>query len=377
MSNLNLDKSSENNQDSFFHKMHYNKNDVVNEEVNRTFCCNLNRKNEVNNIENLCHKENMPKIQVIIERKENPLLEITPDIYENALKDQTKNRPNYSKIFRRNYNKEKRKALFEWIALCLTRFQNPFDTETLYCIYNILDRYFEKTKTVPNDLKLYAITAFFIAAKYEEIYTPDSCDYVELLENKYNIKNIVACEIEVMKAINFDCYFISPFFFLNFYFYDNHPKNTRTNTYDDIDILYLAQFFMEITFISEPEYCNAKPSVIAASALFSARTTLYYHVFFARKKSKKKFDNIEDKINYIKRNINLKVSDIKRVWTNDMHAKTGYDAESLKKYRRLVFESVKNYKGDKKSTKSLVVYLKYADKIYNEISVKYREIIKY
>ena len=96
--------------------------------------------------------------------------------------------------------------------------------ETLYTTVAILDRfapYYFYLEFVPwfvvfrflqvevgsvsrNKLQLVGVAAMLVAAKYEEIYSPEVNDFVYITDDAYTEKDILRMEIRILATLNFD-----------------------------------------------------------------------------------------------------------------------------------------------------------------------------
>ncbi|CAD6190215.1 unnamed protein product [Caenorhabditis auriculariae] len=94
-----------------------------------------------------------------------------------------------------------RSILVDWLVQVSSRFQ--LVQETLHLTVYILDRMLA-TKTIGKDeLQLVGITAMLVAAKFEEIFSPDMGDYEFITDNTYNRKQIIRMELRVLDTIGF------------------------------------------------------------------------------------------------------------------------------------------------------------------------------
>mgnify|MGYP005851396875 CR=1 FL=1 len=95
--------------------------------------------------------------------------------------------PNY--LMRQPHINEKmRKILVDWLVEVHRKFKMVPDS--LYLTVNIIDRYLEIEEVSRSDLQLLGVTAFLIAAKYEEIYPPDLTDLVYICDRAYTRQDV-------------------------------------------------------------------------------------------------------------------------------------------------------------------------------------------
>jgi energy-converting hydrogenase Eha subunit C len=90
--------------------------------------------------------------------------------------------------------------------------------ETLFLSLNMIYRCLEKMpiKDVFN-FELLAITCVMIAAKYEEIYPPQTQDYLNISQNRYTREMLFQMEFDVLMKLDFDIENTSPARFLERY----------------------------------------------------------------------------------------------------------------------------------------------------------------
>lgn len=115
------------------------------------------------------------------------------------------------------------------------------------------------------NFQLLGITSMFIASKYEEIYAPETRDFVYISDKTYTREDIFQMELSILAALDFDILCISPFMFLQRYHFISKP-----NTKDDDKIFYLAQYLLELSLM-EYRQARLKSSLKAAAALLIAR----------------------------------------------------------------------------------------------------------
>jgi cyclin A len=74
--------------------------------------------------------------------------------------------------------------------------------ETLHLAVNIMDRFFSK-KVVTRDIDVIPIVCLYIAAKYEEVYPPEECEYVYVIMRGKGItkKDMYNMEAEILDAL--------------------------------------------------------------------------------------------------------------------------------------------------------------------------------
>ena len=149
-----------------------------------------------------------------------------------------------------------RSVLIDWVTNI--HFQFRLLPETLYMAVAIMDRFFQKEVVVKDKIQLVGATAFFIAAKYEEIYPLDVQDFVVICDNLYNKRDILKMELSILKALKFQLGRPLPLHFLR--------RNSKA-AHADPRIHTMAKYLMELTLV-EYECSHWDPSLLAATALY-------------------------------------------------------------------------------------------------------------
>lgn len=131
--------------------------------------------------------------------------------------------------------------------------------ETLFVTINILDRYLEKVEVPLDRLQLVGVTCLFIAAKYEEIFSPAIQNYAYVAT--VTETEICQTEMSVLRVLDYDLGVPNPMNFLRrISKADNYNISSRT----------LAKYLMEISFFEPRLFCYL-PSDVAAASMCLAR----------------------------------------------------------------------------------------------------------
>lgn len=106
-----------------------------------------------------------------------------------------------------------------------------------------------------------------IAAKYEEIYPPQTRDFVYITDKAYTRDEILQMEITMLNALEFQITVPSPVTFLD--------RFAKVNKCDEAHLC-LARYVMELTIcdVKMLQYC---PSHLAAAALFLSNKLVRRH----------------------------------------------------------------------------------------------------
>lgn len=156
-----------------------------------------------------------------------------------------------------------RATLVDWLMQVHMRYHML--PETLWIAINIVDRFLSKRVVSLIKLQLVGVTAMFIAAKYEEILAPSVDEFVFMTERGYEREEILKGERIILSTLDFNISsYCSPYSWCR-----------RISKADDYDIQTrtLSKFLMEMTLLDH-RFLRAKPSLIAAIGMYSARKML-------------------------------------------------------------------------------------------------------
>ncbi|KAJ0182593.1 hypothetical protein K1T71_001962 [Dendrolimus kikuchii] len=148
-----------------------------------------------------------------------------------------------------------RATLLDWLVDVHQQFN--LILETFQLTVGIIDRYLQVASVQRNRLQLVGITALFIASKYEEIYIPDSCDFVAVTDNTYTISELLQCEKEILSKLGFCLARPIPLSFLRRFV--KAANGTSKNHH-------LAKYFVDLCLV-EYTMAHYKPSELAAAAI--------------------------------------------------------------------------------------------------------------
>jgi cyclin B len=151
-----------------------------------------------------------------------------------------------------------RATLIDWLVE--VHFKFKMEQETLFLCVNLVDRYLEKIPVSRGTLQLVGVTCMLVAAKYEEIYPPEICDFCEITDNSYTRDEVMKMELKILNELEFNLTVPSSAGFLRRYLEFNGASNgdLRWN---------VAVFLLELCL---QEYSSLKwtPTVLASSALY-------------------------------------------------------------------------------------------------------------
>ena len=189
------------------------------------------------------------------------------DIFNEMKSNEKINICNYTtaeKLFelqnKKYFNEKIRCFIFHWLLVNNQKWK--LKEESVYLAMNIMDRYVSKVKITNNEYQLIAITSYFIATKYEDIYPPNLNTLLRLCKNGYSNDEVLETEYKILKELKFDILYNSSYKFLKFLF--------TVSNYQDLKIFYLAQFLLELG-IESIEFLSHSPCSRAVSALLVAK----------------------------------------------------------------------------------------------------------
>ena len=155
-----------------------------------------------------------------------------------------------------------RSVLMDWIVQVHLRF--GLLPETLFLCANYIDRFLSAKIVSLNKLQLVGATALFVAAKYEEINCPSVQEIVYMVDNGYNIDEVLKAERFMLSMLQFELGWPGPMSFLR--------RISKADDYD-LETRTLAKYLLEITIMDE-RFLGCPPSYTAAGAHCMARMML-------------------------------------------------------------------------------------------------------
>ncbi|KAK6294546.1 hypothetical protein J4Q44_G00353760 [Coregonus suidteri] len=181
--------------------------------------------------------------------------EYIKDIYGYLLRLETQQsvRPKYMEGY--EINERMRALLIDWLIQVHSRFQ--LLQETLYLTVAILDRFLQVQPIGRKKLQLVGVTAMLVASKYEEMYSPEICDFVYITDNTFTKAHIREMEQLILQSLNFELGRPLPLHFL---------RRASKAGNADVEKHTLAKYLMELTLL-DYDMVHYHPSEIAAAAL--------------------------------------------------------------------------------------------------------------
>ncbi|OVA18786.1 Cyclin [Macleaya cordata] len=159
-------------------------------------------------------------------------------------------------------NGHMRMILVDWLIEVHNKFE--LTPETLYLTIHIVDRYLSMTLVQRRELQLVGISSMLIASKYEEIWAPEVNDFVCISDRAYNREHILAMEKSILGKLGWTLTVPTPYHFLVRFIKAAVADKEMEN---------MAFFMAELGLLNYAMimYC---PSMLAASAVYAARSTL-------------------------------------------------------------------------------------------------------
>lgn len=154
-----------------------------------------------------------------------------------------------------NLSASMRAILVDWLVEVHMKFRCV--PETLHLAINIIDRYLTVVEIPRQSLQLVGVTAFLLAAKYEEIYPPELHDIVVITDRAYTKQDVLEMEADMLNELSFNLTVPTGYPFLQRFLFITHATKTMANA---------ANYYME-RMLQEHDSLQFRPSVIAAAAV--------------------------------------------------------------------------------------------------------------
>lgn len=196
---------------------------------------------------------------------DDPLMvsEYVNDIFPYLHELEYKTLPDSQYLFKQKHLKPKmRSILVDWLVEMHMRFR--LLPETLFLAINIMDRFMSLEVVQIDKLQLLATSSLFIAAKYEEVFSPSVKNYSYFTEGSYSEDEILQAEKYILTTLDFELNYPNPMNFLR-----------RISKADDYDVQSrtLGKYLLEITIIDH-KFIGLLPSLCSAAAMYIARLIL-------------------------------------------------------------------------------------------------------
>ena len=197
------------------------------------------------------------------------------EICDNLVKEESRLLPTVEQMNQQpEVNHKMRSILIDWIISVHLRFK--LQVETLYLTVSIIDRYLAKRAITKQQLQLVGISAMLISTKYEEIYPPETRDFVHIADRAYTKDQVLKMELDILDALDFAITVPSAWRFLE--------RFAKVAAIDEPSF-FLARYLLELSLI-EQHMLKFHPSIQATAAVYlsqkimkkpTVRNTLYQH----------------------------------------------------------------------------------------------------
>lgn len=188
--------------------------------------------------------------------------EYVNDIFEYLHRLEIMTLPNRHELYKHSNIRQNRDILVNWMV----KIHNKFGLlpETLYLALNIMDRFLCKELVQLEKLQLVGTACLFIAAKYEEVYSPSVKHFAYETDGACDEEEIKEGEKFILQTLEFNLSYPNPMNFLR-----------RISKADDYDIQSrtLAKYLLEISVV-DFRFIGILPSLCAAAAMFLSRKML-------------------------------------------------------------------------------------------------------
>jgi hypothetical protein len=95
-----------------------------------------------------------------------------------------------------------RATVVDWIIDIHNKFK--LRSETLFLAVSIMDNYLTVKHVKKTKLQLIGVASLFIACKYEEIFCPEIRDFVFIMDNVFDNRDITKMEVDILKVLKFN-----------------------------------------------------------------------------------------------------------------------------------------------------------------------------
>ncbi|KAI5839826.1 cyclin-like protein [Morchella snyderi] len=155
-----------------------------------------------------------------------------------------------------------RGILIDWLIEVHTRFR--LLPETLFLAVNIVDRFLSSKVVKLDKLQLVGVTAMFIAAKYEEVFSPHVQYFRHVADDGFTEEEILRAERFVLSTLDYNLSYPNPMNFLR--------RISKADQYD-FQTRTVAKYLMEISLLDH-RFMEFLPSQVAAAAMYLSRMML-------------------------------------------------------------------------------------------------------
>lgn len=199
------------------------------------------------------------------EDAEDPLMvsEYVNEIFEYLKKLEPETQPNPTYMDDQiDLKWQMRGILVDWLVEVHTRFR--LLPETLFLSVNIVDRFLTNKIVMLDKLELVGVTAMFIAAKYEEVFSPHVQYFRHVADDGFTEEEILRAERFILSTLDYNLSYPNPMNFLR--------RISKADQYD-FQTRTFAKYLMEISLLDH-RFLEYLPSHVGAAAMYMARMML-------------------------------------------------------------------------------------------------------
>lgn len=199
------------------------------------------------------------------EDADDPLMvsEYVGEIFPYLHELERKTLPDANYLYKQTQLKPRmRSILVDWLVEMHQRFR--LLPETLFLAINTMDRFMSVEVVQIDKLQLLATGSLFIAAKYEEVFSPLVKNYAYYTDGSYTEDEILQAEKYILTILDFDLNYPNPMNFLR--------RISKADDYD-VQLRTLGKFLLEITVV-DYRFIGMLPSLCSAAAMYIARLAL-------------------------------------------------------------------------------------------------------
>eukprot|EP00249_Psilotum_nudum_P011730 c23349_g1_i2 orf=384-1925(+) len=191
------------------------------------------------------------------------------DIYHHLRMNELKRRPktDFMETIQQDINASMRGILIDWLVEVAEEYKLVSDT--LYLTVSYIDRFLSGNVVNRQLLQLLGVSCMLVAAKYEEICSPQVEEFCYITDNTYSREEVLEMERRVLRYLHFELTGPTTKSFLRRFIRAAQAGMKTPN----LQLEFLGNYLAELTLV---EYSLLKylPSVIASAAVFMAKVTL-------------------------------------------------------------------------------------------------------
>ncbi|GMN28748.1 hypothetical protein TIFTF001_002149 [Ficus carica] len=160
-------------------------------------------------------------------------------------------------------NEKMRAILIDWLIEVHDKFE--LMKETLFLTVNLIDRFLSKQTIVRKKLQLVGLVSMLLACKYEEVSVPAVGDLILISDKAYTREEVLEMENLMLNTLQFNMSVPTPYVFM---------KRFLKAAQSDKKLELLSFFLIELSLV-DYEMLKFPPSLLAATAVYTAQCTLY------------------------------------------------------------------------------------------------------